>query len=382
MKFMKIVIPIYLLLMMVEARALNFMQINISYQYDPLAEVQLRNRAIQSGDNMVVFLKFRSDSIANWSMEFMVQNGYEDENHKTLLVSRIDSLVVEQTQLILKLNFRKPQETLMVVKIFREDKGYYYDINLTSGSFHLPTIYPVDKSNIPIFENYINTSAYSWKGDSGFYAMEYQENFPFADPPMAEMEPLAPSVAANRSFTFSDSVHLLDDHFYVIRSNESDPSGVTIFKSSTYYPEFKLLSELSYAMQYIMNEPEREEMRSTGNLRKTFDVFWINTYKTKFRARNAIRNYFNWIQQANYIFTDFKQGWKTDRGMLFIIYGVPDEVYRTDNNEEWYYDSGPAFEFTIISTFFAPRTYALRRRKDFEELWLEYITAIRRGQHE
>ncbi|MEQ9007818.1 MAG: GWxTD domain-containing protein, partial [Ekhidna sp.] len=68
-----------------------------------------------------------------------------------------------------------------------------------------------------------------------------------------------------------------------------------------------------------------------------------------------------------------------DRGMMYIVFGRPNEVYRTGNSEEWFYDEGPAFEFTIISTFFAPKTYSLRRSKDLEEQWYTQIAAIRRG---
>lgn len=92
-------------------------------------------------------------------------------------------------------------------------------------------------------------------------------------------------------------------------------------------------------------------MFRSKNPKESFDSFWMNTYSTKSRARNAIRKYYNWIENANTLFTDFKPGWKTDRGMMYIVFGKPNEVYRTGSLEEWYYDDGSAFEFTIISTF-------------------------------
>ena len=362
--------------------AINFMQLNIAYQYDPLAEIELKNRVVQSEDELSVFLGFRADTVFAWSMEFLVQHGYEDENHSILQGAELDTLRVQRKHLYLKLTFKKPKENLLVVKIAKRGTNYYFDVNLEYGSYNPPSVYAVDSEGLPIFENYINTSSFLWKGSEEFSVMEYAENFDKADGPMAEMKVLAPSFKAQRSFTFRDSVQLKDGHFYVVRSDKDASSGVTMVKTFSYYPKFKLLNELSRSMQYIMNEQEQKEIRASNDLKKTFDSFWLKTYKTKFRARNAIRNYFNWVEQSNYLFTDFKQGWKTDRGMLFIVYGVPDEVYRSDNSEEWYYDSGPAFEFIIISTFFAPRTYALRRRRDIEDSWLEHIAAIRRGLNE
>ena len=132
------------------------------------------------------------------------------------------------------------------------------------------------------------------------------------------------------------------------------------------------------SMHYILNEPERKSFANSRNPRESFDSFWINTFKSKFRARNAIRNYYNWIEQANKRFTDFKQGWKTDRGMIYIVYGVPDEVYRSDGEEEWFYDEGPSFEYTILATFFSPKTYALRRNLSHQKSWFEFIAAMRR----
>ena len=88
------------------------------------------------------------------------------------------------------------------------------------------------------------------------------------------------------------------------------------------------------------------------------------------------------MKQANHLFTDFKAGWKTDRGMMYIVFGRPDEVYRTNSLEEWYYDTGEAFEFSVISSFFAQRTYTLRRSNSLEDLWFNRIAAIRRGINE
>ena len=357
----------------------DFSRINVSWQYDPLAEIQASNRITQNGDSMTVFLRFNSDELANWTFQYFVQPKYESEFHSNLKSYELDTLLSNEGSIILRLKFIKPEENLMVAKIFKEDAFYYYDVPLINGSLPYPSFYPLDEDGLPVFENFIRTSKSFWVGEDQFYASEYAENFGFADPPMADMKLLAPSISPDTSFVFSGFPPFKDNFFYNVRSDSNASIGITILKTSPYFPQLRLLGELADAMTYILNEPERKALGASKNLKESFDSFWINTFTTKFRARNAIRNYYNSVEQANKVFTDFKQGWKTDRGMLLIVYGAPDEVYRTGSEEEWYYDLGAAFEFTIISTFFSPKTYALRRRIEHEASWFEFIASIRRG---
>lgn len=378
----KIFSSIISLVLVLSAHAIDFSRINIAWKYDPQAEIEMKDRIVQNGEEMTIFLRIRADSLMSWNFDFLIQPRYESESHVKLEQYRIDTLFSESNAEIVKLTFKKPEENLLVVKIFKENFFYYHDIPLKNGSLSHPSIYPVTNEGLPIFDNYLNKSGFKWEGTDNPYVQQYLEDFPFADPPMGEMKPLAPSILPDTAFVFSHDSSFLNSYFYVVREDATTSAGVTVLRTSPYYPEFKQLNELATAMQYILNEPERKEIRNSRDLKQSFDSFWIKTYVTKFRARNAIRNYFNWVKQANRLFTDFKQGWKTDRGMLFIVYGAPDEVYRTDTEEEWFYDNGPSFEFTVISTFFSPKTYALRRQVEFEENWFEYIGAIRRGSNE
>lgn len=382
MRVEKILSSIISLVLVLSVQAIDFSRINVAWKYDPLAEIEMRDKVVQNGNEITLFLRFRAESLDDWNFDFFIQPRYESESHSKLREYEIDTLLSDGKQKIVKLTFQKPEENLLVVKIFRKDAFYYHDIPLKNGSLSYPSIFAVTDNDLPIFDNYLNSSDFKWAGIPNPHVQQYEESFPLADPPMAEMKPLAPSILPDSSFIFESDSSFLTDYFYVVREDANASTGVTVLRTSPYYPEFKQLNELASAMHYILNEPERREIRNSRDLKQSFDSFWIKTYVTKFRARNAIRNYFSWIKQANRLFTDFKQGWKTDRGMLFIVYGTPDEVYRTDNQEEWYYDSGPSFEFTVISTFFSPKTYALRRSLDFEESWFEYIGAIRRGSNE
>lgn len=370
----------YIFLLLLSVHAVSFgvdlTRVNVAWQYDPLSRVKVRHRIIQESGLLTVFLQFQVDTLRGWHCQFLRQADYHTVQDRALDGVLVDTLRRTANGLMSRLRFAKPKENLLVLKINNGGAFYYYDIWLKNGAFSFPSIYPCDKVGYPIMANYLTSRDVSWEGNNTYYAMGYREAFSYADPPMDKMRPLAPSIGIDTSFQFQNPVVLPNDYFYVVKKDSNDMVGVTVVKCLPYYPKFKQLSELVASMHYILNASEKKAMRGANNLRQSFDSFWLNTFKTKSRARNAIRNYFSWVEQANALFTDFKQGWKTDRGMLFIVYGVPDEVYRTLNSEEWYYDDGSAFEFIIIATFFSPRTYTLRRRVEFKESWFDHIAAI------
>jgi len=294
-----------------------------------------------------------------------------------------DTLSKDSNQVLLKL-FVDPvdDENLLVIKFSKPGAYYYYDVRLKIGSLAFPAIYPVAENGEPILDNYINRSSHYWIGHDTLLAQRYPEIFPPADPPMADMKPIAPKIRADSSFYFSGTPDFKENYFYSVREDSLANVAVTFLRTPPYYPEYRKLGELMDALAYIITELERKALLRAGSPKKAFDSFWMNTYVTKTRAREAIRIYYDWVEEANVFFTDFMPGWKTDRGMIYIVFGKPDEVYRMGSVEEWYYDDGAAFEFTIISTFFAPQTYSLRRSKDLEEIWYTKIAAIRRGIYE
>ncbi|WP_370090217.1 GWxTD domain-containing protein [Ekhidna sp.] len=370
-------LSVFVILIGFSANAINFSRVNVAWQYDPTFDLRMAHRVVRMDEGMKVFLRISSDSLSTWQYEFLVQDGYESESHRTIQPVNVDTLLQTPSQVMVAILLPKLDENLLVLKSSKSERFFYYDIQIMIGSLSFPSIYPVNATGLPILEKYINRSGFSWVGNDTFLARQYQEKFGGADPPMADMKPLAPQVAMDTSFIFGDSVQFKENHFYVVSKDSLATVGVTMLRVSPYFPEYRQLGELIGAMLYLTSEQEKKAMLKSRNLKQSFDSFWMNTYSTKGRARTAIRNYYDWIERVNILFTDFKPGWKTDRGMMYLVFGRPDEVYRTANSEEWYYDDGQAFEFTVISTFFAPRTYTLRRSKEYEEQWYTKIASLR-----
>lgn len=375
----KLGLLISILVISYSALAINFSRVNVAWQYDLGSPIQMAHRVVSVDGKISVFLRIKTDSLTNWEYEFLNQDGYESEKHNVVSPIAIDTLLNADREILLRIDLGSDLKSLFVVNIFRFEEYYYYDIGLKIGSISFPPIYPVNKEGLPILSNYINRSGYQWKNSEYYYTMKYGESYGEADPPMADMKPLAPKATLDSSFSFVDSVDFETGYFYTVLADSTAASGLTVLRVPPYYPEYRKLTELVESMFYLTSDAEKKSLINSKDLKKNFDSFWINNFNTKPRARNAIRKYYNSIEQANRIFTDFKPGWKTDRGMIYIVYGRPNEVYRTNGLEEWYYDTGETFEYSVISSFFAARTYALRRSKELEESWFTAIANIRRG---
>lgn len=360
-----------------ELQAIDFSRINIAWRYDPNASVRMEHRVVSRGREKIVFLRVSGEKLDRWNWEILVQDGYESEIERKLELD-FDTVDVLERGSLVKFVVPDVEESLLVVKLIGYEEFLFYDIPLSIGSLSFPTIYPVDDTGVPIVESYFNLGNLSWAGDSSFLVMQYPERFASARPPMADMS-MIPSVRADTAFYLTDSISWEDNYFYAVRRDSLATTAVTMLKTPPYFPEYRRLDELIEAMLYITTEQEKKSLLNSRNAKASFDSFWMNTFSTKAFARNAIRRYYNKIEQANKIFTDYMAGWKTDRGMIFIVYGKPEEVYRTGNTEEWYYNDGASFEFNIISSFFAPQTFTLRRRIELEEGWFEQVAAIRSG---
>src|SRR5690606_38755361 len=101
------------------------------------------------------------------------------------------------------------------------------------------------------------------------------------------------------------------------------------------------------------------------------------------RARILMRNYFRRVELANRYFSSYKEGWKTDRGMVFVVFGLPDEVYRFDDREVWEYKNNRVnerFVFVRSASIFDPDNKVLVRQQKREQIWYEIVDLWRNAR--
>ena len=356
--------------------AVDLTKVDLSYRYDPDAPVQLISRVAQLGSVITVYLDITTDSSFVWAREFYLQSGY-DSDSDILLSPTIQENEVSKMKWNGTISFPAPtREDLLVIRI-ASDFEFYFDIPLRNARLPFPAFIPLSKGK-PVLTNYLPSASLHWTTDQTMLVSSYNDISGPAEAPMEEMKALAPILAEDTLFVMLDSMFLEDYDFYFFRQDSASDNGLTLLKTPPYYPSYRLIGELIGPMKYITTDAEYRALTQSNKPKRTFDEFWINTYGTKFRARNAIRKYFEAVENANKYFTVYKPGWKTDQGMIYSVFGTPIEMYRTDNSERWVYED-IEFEFIKVSTLFGP-VYALRKDRKYEKGWYDEVGRIRKGE--
>jgi len=121
------------------------------------------------------------------------------------------------------------------------------------------------------------------------------------------------------------------------------------------------LDEALRQMRYILNSEERREIKkiSTKKREELFKKLWKRRDPTPDTVVNELMNeYYKRVEFANTHFDSFVNGWETDMGMIYIIFGAPDDIERTilpqvqNASEIWYYFRiQESFTFTDIDGF-------------------------------
>lgn len=156
------------------------------------------------------------------------------------------------------------------------------------------------------------------------------------------------------------------------------------------FPRLDLVSELIPPLVYLADATEWEALQDsmgTSAARRQFDSFWGRNMTDRTVASNMVRRYFSRVEEANLRYSEFKVGWKTDRGMVYVILGEPLFIERNLESEIWYYsysgDRGErSFVFHRVWRSRAPdviEEYLLDRSFEFERFWRGEVDRWRRG---
>jgi hypothetical protein len=98
-----------------------------------------------------------------------------------------------------------------------------------------------------------------------------------------------------------------------------------------------------------------------------------------------VRMYYDRVEAANYLFTNFEEGWKSDMGLIYIIYGPPTRVFIKESGIMWIYNKTfelprVSFFFNHVNTAFTDKHYVLERKLEFQNLWFRTIDLWRSGK--
>jgi len=151
-----------------------------------------------------------------------------------------------------------------------------------------------------------------------------------------------------------------------------------------YFPSVKTPEEMIKPLVYLASQNEINRLLNDPTPKLAVDNFWLENASNIEKARELIRVYYNRVLFANYFFASYKEGWKTDRGMIYIVYGPPDEVFKNDEEEKWIFGtkkSAPriSFTFTKVNNPFTQNDFKLRRNAETKTMWDNAVTSWRNG---
>ena len=151
-----------------------------------------------------------------------------------------------------------------------------------------------------------------------------------------------------------------------------------------FYPYFGDYSQLIEPLIFLSTNTEYEAMRGAEDPRDGFEEFVQNTISNNERvAKDFIKYYYRRIRKAGRLFTEDREGWKTDRGMIYLIFGDPLQVFRNEDNEMWVYAAGSGgrlrFVFDKVVDGHLVK-YQLLRGSRFKEDWMTAVTQWRAGR--
>ncbi len=223
-------------------------------------------------------------------------------------------------------------------------------------------------------------------------ARVYDQEFPLPPPPFADNGFQSFDYAADSVFSvFRDTVGVFsmkapDSGFYHLQMDSSiGKKGYSLFNFSKGYPKVQTVEALLGPIRYLTSKEEFEKLRSSEDLKAAIDSFWIEKGGSEERGRKLIQAYYSRVETANRHFNTHVEGWRTDRGLIHVIFGEPARVERMGSGEKWVYGEENdimtlSFEFSKVKNPFSSNDMVLDRNPMYKSSWYRAVETWRNGR--
>ncbi len=171
---------------------------------------------------------------------------------------------------------------------------------------------------------------------------------------------------------------------YHLQADSLRKDGISMYLFTDYYPLVKTPTDLARALRYLTSLDEYLKIINASNLKVAVDSFWLSHNTEMNQAAAMIKEYYSRVEKANLYFTSFTEGWRTDRGMIFIMLGAPTNVFMYKDREVWRYGARLSlkydeFIFWKIDNPFTDNHYLLERKISYKPLWYDAVESWRTG---
>jgi GWxTD domain-containing protein len=253
----------------------------------------------------------------------------------------------------------------------------------------------VDEDNNPLFVKHIKDEQYfkilcNQKDNRQLMVRYYNCKLPIAKTPFAVDKNITFNFKADSlydiSMTNGESVllKLPFDGIYHFQQDTTQVEGFTLFHFDDGFPEIETPLQAILPLRYLTTQKEFDALLKYQDYKVAVDSFWLERASGQAeRAKNMIAKYYLRVVLANKMFTSYQEGWKTDRGIIYIIYGPPTELYRKTGEEQWIYGErgNPLtinFYFDEVENPFTLNDYSMQRSTAYKSSWYIAIENWRR----
>ncbi|WP_448520272.1 GWxTD domain-containing protein [Rhodoflexus sp.] len=217
------------------------------------------------------------------------------------------------------------------------------------------------------------------------FVYRLKSDFQVALPPMqVNLPPSRPDLAVDSLFSIAVGTDfMLPTGLYFAQSDTTTAIGTGFIIADRAFPKLRRIDDVLAALVYISTNDEIAEISNSRDKKAALDNYWLRLGGNEENARRMIRLFYQRVEHANRHFTTYKEGWKTDMGMIYIIFGEPTGLNRTAKGEEWEYRTSGKnairFTFQPKANQFTGVHYDLIRNARYRDVWYEYVDRWRQG---
>lgn len=243
-----------------------------------------------------------------------------------------------------------------------------------------------------LFGNYVNSNkTYRIKTENTTSVNLKFDYYKFSDyvnvPPYYMTSYQAPVKTPDTTFLYvaGDTISFDAEGIYILRNPDQTNGGLCLINCGQYYPMIKTVANMLEPIKLLAGNKEYNEIKNAVNLKPAIDKFWFSKSDNQKFAKEQIRVFYNRVALANQYFIEDKEGWKTDRGMIYVMLGPPSIVNINATGEEWFYGENPdiagiLFIFDKFNNPYCGTVTALRRDSNYQSVWAQALQTWKSGR--
>ena len=340
-------------------------------------------------------VRIRYESFSDWSLRQLLDSA------STLVRDHTNDPAAEM-DLIGSMEMRRNELSTFVVRITATDlhrelaTSVVIPMERGEGG-HRQDFLPLDKgSGLPLFDDHrpgggevvILCERYAGHTLLGSW---YDRSYGLPPPVFTNTDPSAISKTPDSTFSIEVDEHgrallaLGDRGAYHLRTDSTRLSGYTLHVLHESYPEVRNGAAMLPPLRYITSMQEFDQITAATDRRKAVERFWLDAAGSRDRARDAIRAYYSRVENANRFFTSHVEGWKSDRGLVHIIFGTPNVIHKGDRSETWIFGEETnlmslTFTFVKRDQPFTDNDLVLERDPVLKGAWYRNVESWRNGR--